>query len=433
MDGSLTLGGGISGAGYGITETGSGILTLSAANSFTGPVDVAGGVLAISSDGTGATQQLGAGNAAVNLILDTGTLRLTSGTTISQNRKILLGDSGAATGGTIDVASGQTGTFLGVIANNGGTNNFTKTGLGTLVLGGSSTYTGSTSINQGTLQLSFSQAGAPSSNIINPSSALVLGGVTTNLNAQNQYANPTLTASGATAGSTNTSQTFAGTTLNDGDNFITTTQGNSTSGIALKLGNITHNAGGAVNFSVGGTASATNGIFVGSSTTNDSSGIIGGYAFFNTSSSVSDYAAVSSNGTGIQAFGGYTAVASGAISDSGVTSTPTNINLTGTSQTYTLSGTSNSGTAGTGSGYDTNIETIRSGYANTTSGTINIGSGGVLRLGVNGGILDGAGGNLTIGTATGSSGGVLTAGGEHAEHRGRNHRERLRHRLWLQY
>ncbi|MEO8615621.1 MAG: autotransporter-associated beta strand repeat-containing protein, partial [Luteolibacter sp.] len=175
--GAMSLGGVLSeigGSGFGLTKTGSGLLTLSGANTFTGPVIINGGTLAISSGGTGSAQQLGNGApGAASITLNGGTLRVTAAVTLSANRGIVLGSGG----GTFGQFTNSTTTFNGVIS--GGANAFTKTGQGFLVLGGTNTYTGPTTVNQGTLWLDYSQVAAPASNIINSGSALVLGGAST--------------------------------------------------------------------------------------------------------------------------------------------------------------------------------------------------------------------------------------------------------------
>ena len=100
-------------------------------------------------------------------------------------------------GGIIDISTGAStltvgngdgsSTFSGTIQNTAGVIALTKTGSGTLVLSGSSTYSGATTINGGTLKLDFSAPVAPTTNIINynipnsSGSGLVLGGGTLNL------------------------------------------------------------------------------------------------------------------------------------------------------------------------------------------------------------------------------------------------------------
>ena len=82
---------------------------------------------------------------------------------LNATRTITLGDSAAGTGGTFDMLSASTGYYNGTLANaSGGTNSLTKTGFGTLGLNGSSTYNGTTTVNQGTLLLNFSQSALPS-------------------------------------------------------------------------------------------------------------------------------------------------------------------------------------------------------------------------------------------------------------------------------
>ena len=81
---------------------------------------------------------------------------------------------------TYDIATGTTTTLSGDISGSGGV---TKEGLGTLVLEGTNTYTGTTDINAGTLLINASNAGATSAYEINSGGTLggtgSIGGATT--------------------------------------------------------------------------------------------------------------------------------------------------------------------------------------------------------------------------------------------------------------
>ncbi|WP_430514467.1 autotransporter outer membrane beta-barrel domain-containing protein [Pannonibacter phragmitetus] len=132
---AVTLSGAISGADTLLTKTGSGTLTLSGTNSYTGAILIDAGILSIASSGNLGTGLLG---------LQSGTLAVTGNTEIS-NSVYLYG-----TNNTVDTGSNEV-TLSGVIANTGG--GFTKLGSGTLTLSGTNTYTGATLVAGGTLQV----------------------------------------------------------------------------------------------------------------------------------------------------------------------------------------------------------------------------------------------------------------------------------------
>ena len=189
----------------------------------------------------------------------------------------------------LGVAATTDGKLSGVISGAGG---LTKTGAGKLTLTGANTYTGTTTVNVGTLSLDFAAAGAPTTNIINNtanSSGLSLGG-------------GTLSITGKNAGTT--SQTFASTFLNSGASTITLIQNGSTS-TTIDLAAITRNTGATLNFSaapvVAGPliAKATN-----TNNNNDNTnGIIGAWA-------TSGNNWIQSNGSGsLRAFQGQSGVA----------------------------------------------------------------------------------------------------------------------------
>jgi autotransporter-associated beta strand protein len=253
--GNTTVSSVIGGLG-GLTKTGTGLLTLSGANTFAGQLTVQNGTLSINTiNNESANGTLG--NSASSVILgntgaQTGTLQYT-GATASSTKKFTL-----ATGGTgaFEVTTGaNTLSLTGLIDGGGG---LTKTGAGTLTLSNTNTYTGATTVNAGTLKLDFSAAGAPTTNIISSSSALTLGGGTT-LNGT------TLNLTGKA--STTNSQAFNGTTINPGVSAITLTANATANPLSLNLGAITRNVGSVLRITLPtGTRSATNGVLTTSGT-----------------------------------------------------------------------------------------------------------------------------------------------------------------------
>ena len=137
--------------------------------------------------------------------------------------------------GTIATVTGATT----ISENIGGSFGLTKTGAGTLVLSGTNTYSGSTTISDGKLTLNF---GLISSNVLNSSSSLVLGGGALELSSS-----PLLGLN---------SQTFASTSLSAGtaSQVIMTQNGLGTLG--LTLGTITRGAQSTVDFSGTGVSSS---------------------------------------------------------------------------------------------------------------------------------------------------------------------------------
>ncbi|NLQ17935.1 DUF4347 domain-containing protein [Marinomonas sp. M1K-6] len=119
-----------------LTKLGSGTLTLSASNTYSGSTAVLAGGLSISSD-----SNLGSGA----LTLNSGTLSVTGNGANIDNAISLLSN-----GGVVSVDTGVAATLSGAIS---GAGSLTKSsaGEGSLILSGTNTYTGSTTINGGTL------------------------------------------------------------------------------------------------------------------------------------------------------------------------------------------------------------------------------------------------------------------------------------------
>lgn len=166
----ITYGGSISGAGI-VEKVGMGMLTLSGVNSFTGGLNIASGVLSVSS-----ASSLGAGTVYVS----GGTLLTTAD--MNPGRPLNLGIY-PANYGTLNVLSGTTLTWTG---NASGGGSLVKAGGGTLILSGNSSYSGSTTVSEGILKLGASAALPSGSQLIISSGASVdfngyvpsLGGLT---------------------------------------------------------------------------------------------------------------------------------------------------------------------------------------------------------------------------------------------------------------
>jgi autotransporter-associated beta strand protein len=126
-----------------LSKSAGGTLTLSGANTYSGPTTIALGTLQIS-----AANNLGSG-AAGNAISLGGTLASTANTyDLGASRAIVLTSNGAA----IQVDAGEL-QISGIVS---GAYGFTKTGSGTLALSATNTYAGDTILSQGTLRLSQS-------------------------------------------------------------------------------------------------------------------------------------------------------------------------------------------------------------------------------------------------------------------------------------
>ena len=176
-----------------ISNTGSGGITFAAnantdgrfditgtANTFTGNIGINGGEVRFTADGS-------IGNAANDIIIDGGRFGKASDATtvtLGAGRDIYVGD-GAGT----SISSADTGILIynNVIANKvGETGSWAKQGGGTLELGGVSTYTGNTVINNGFLKLTTGNDRLPTGTVVSLGQAASANVGTLNLNGLNQ-------------------------------------------------------------------------------------------------------------------------------------------------------------------------------------------------------------------------------------------------------
>ena len=368
-----------------LTINGGGTTTLNQANAFTGTTTISNGStldlqnsLAIGSSilangGTGVVFDSAVASHAFSI----GGLNGSTGLALTDSG----GNAVALTlgGGTQTAA---TATYTGVLSGGG---SLIKSGNNTQILSANETYTGSTTINQGTLGLTFTATAT--TNILPAGTAFSMGGAPANTFAETNSAfpsGPTLTVTSA-SGAAN-SQTFTnGVTFNRGYSQINTVD-TGTGTVLLALNGITQNAGAVVNFTPGGTLGAANAITTTAAA--DSTGILGGYATYNKAG----YATVNGSGQIVQYTGG-TTVTAGAL----------------TSNTATNYQTSTGGTYTIGAGTTTSLNTFAT--TSTTATTFTIGTGQTLNFGVNGGLLlsSAASGAVTFGST--ASAGTITAGG----------------------
>lgn len=145
-----TYAGNLEGAGAVNVGVGGAVTTFSGVNTYTGATTVNGGTL-----------RLQGGSA----LADTSTITVTAPAILdiasAETIGTLLGDGSVTlSGGTVTVGAGS---FTGVIS---GANGLTKNTAGTLTLGGANTYTGDTTVGEGTLVVTGGAAIADAGNVI---------------------------------------------------------------------------------------------------------------------------------------------------------------------------------------------------------------------------------------------------------------------------
>ena len=164
-----------------LTKSGSGTLTLTNASTYSGATTISAGTLALSGGGAGLYSSLGIGSVVANGTFD-----------ISQTGNQIIGDlsgSGVVALGSnnLELDDSNTGTFSGVIKDggigNGTGGSLTVEGGGDLVLSGSNSFTGTTTVmasSSSTIDYTSSAAFAQTSPIVvgNTSMVQLDGGIT---------------------------------------------------------------------------------------------------------------------------------------------------------------------------------------------------------------------------------------------------------------
>lgn len=140
---SLTVSGVVSGPG-GVAKTGAGLVSLTAANTFSGPVSVTGGTLAFGLPGS-----LGTGA----ITLDGGALSFLAGNTADLSARTL---TFGVNGGTIDT-NGNDVIFMNPVGG-GGSGSLTKAGNGILALDAVNTFTGGLTVTGGAVRIASDAA-----------------------------------------------------------------------------------------------------------------------------------------------------------------------------------------------------------------------------------------------------------------------------------
>jgi autotransporter-associated beta strand protein len=220
----------------GLTKNGPGTLTLWQPNTFTGNVQVNGGILVARQFGDSVFGAL-----ANDVVLNDGTIRVTTGAWSSARTINLLGN------GTIEASTTGTTTWAGTVI---GAGNLNKIGSRGLTMTAANSYSGATNLLAGSIGLSgngqISQTSA-----LTARDSIVLDNSTTNLtNRVNDMAPLTLQGAslaltgGASAAS---SETFGATTFSRGTTMVTATPGAGQSA-AIITGNVSRDTGGTAFF-----------------------------------------------------------------------------------------------------------------------------------------------------------------------------------------
>lgn len=204
---NITLSGVLAGNG-GLQKTGAGNLTLSGANSYSGATKVNAGSLVLSNNlalQNSALDTSGSGNVTLSSGITTPTLGGLIGSTNLST--VITGNYSLMTALSLNPGTSVTNTYSGVITNGVSGMTLTKSGYGTQVLSGASTYTGSTTISGGTLQLGN---GGTTGSIANSASITIGTGATLKTNRSDSI---TLSQAITGAGNVEIANTSSGSTI----------------------------------------------------------------------------------------------------------------------------------------------------------------------------------------------------------------------------
>ncbi|OYW71709.1 MAG: hypothetical protein B7Z37_26980 [Verrucomicrobia bacterium 12-59-8] len=211
-------------AGAGLTFAGSGsaqIYVGNTGNTFSGAVTITGGEVVFNDNGslgTGTSIVLDGGRLTMASMATSGSTSALTAATIASTHAMTIGDT-AGTAISVQGATGVT-SYDGVISNIAGkTGSWSKQGAGLLKLGGISTYTGGTAINNGTVQLTTGNNRLPTGTVVSLGQASSTNLGVLDLNGFNQIIAGLISTTGTNATAsknTVTSATSATLTINTG-------------------------------------------------------------------------------------------------------------------------------------------------------------------------------------------------------------------------
>jgi autotransporter-associated beta strand protein len=432
---SIELTGKISGSG-GIKISGSaaadrandGILIINnSANDYTGTTEAGNGILRVANDAS-----LGNGGSVLFTTSDHSTLEYTDNNS-AVSRGFVIGSTAGGTTkiGRISVATGKAVTISGVISNSDNSTAIgalAKTGTGTLNLSGVNTYTGSTWVSAGTLNISSGGSIASSNvtvetggtlkatNSVNPTTAQI-GTLTLNSNSNVDLSVGGLKTGALTVGALSGAEA---TTITFGLNkTLSVTDFTLNGNLAFALSGTPTVAGDIDLFSWSGT-STTNGFSVSLATANTASWnyvlsagtskyTLGITAAFASGGNIAPGNTIPvPSGHAIGTLSGGTAQISAnntAITDY----TGGNIELSSSAKVEVKKGTSAGVISGTGSLQKTTADTLTLTSANTYTGKTEINQGTLSVSSKNGsGIIDGLGSNAAVDLGSGANNGKLS-------------------------
>lgn len=301
-----------------VVRSGSGVWTLSGANTYTGPTLIAAtsGTLSVTSVANGGSASaIGASTSdAGNLLIDNGMLRLVTANTVQSTDRLftvgaggaILDSSGGANSSMVFTGTGplafvndgartltlqgiRTGTFAPRIGDgSGGATSLVKSGTGSWTLTGSNTFTGSTTVSAGTLTLGNVNALRGSTLAVTGSGgvAFMAGTNTFNLGGLSGTANLGLGTNSLAVGWNSQTTTYSGTLSGATSGLTKTGSGGLTLSAAHTYGGDTIIAGGTLALGSGGSFASSPRIVVGNA---GSSGAVldltakpGGFTFSST-------------------------------------------------------------------------------------------------------------------------------------------------------